>query len=116
MPAVVLPCRQPASKFAFHPERPGEDEATAALRRLARVLASYPRAFDLVLADGLYATARFFNFLLDHSKHALVVFRDERRNLYQDVQALWARVPPQARGGLGPSALRHRKSWLQRTG
>jgi hypothetical protein len=78
------------------PQRPSEDEATAALRLLARVLARYPRAFKLVLADGLYASARFFHFLLDHGKHAQVVFKDERRNHYQDVQGRWARVPPRA--------------------
>jgi len=34
------------------------------------VIRSYPRAFDLVLADALYATAPFFNFLLARRKHA----------------------------------------------
>jgi len=29
---------------------------------LARVIPAYPRAFDLVLADALYAKAPFFNF------------------------------------------------------
>jgi len=28
----------------------------------------------------------FFNFLLVHGKHALVVLKDERRNLYQDIR------------------------------
>ena len=41
-------------------------------RLLQRVLIGYPRAFDLVLADGLYLRAGFFNFLR------------ERRNLFQD--------------------------------
>jgi len=62
------------------PQRPEEDEVTTALRLLVRVLSAYPRAFDLVLADALYATAPFFNFLVDHGKHALVVLKDERRN------------------------------------
>ena len=35
----------------------------AAHRLLARVLETYPRAFDVVLADALYATAPFINFL-----------------------------------------------------
>ena len=46
------------------PQRPGEDEVATALRLLERVLVDYPRAFDLVLADALYAKAPFFNFLL----------------------------------------------------
>jgi Transposase DDE domain len=77
------------------PMLPGEDEVATAMRLLARVLADYPRAFDLVLADALYATAPFLNFLIDRGKHALVVLKDERRNLYQDVVGLFAHVPPQ---------------------
>src|SRR5205814_6569786 len=77
------------------PQRPGEDEVETALRLLARVIPAYPRAFDLVLADALYAKAPFFNFLLAHGKHALVVLKDERRNLYQDVAGLFDHVAPQ---------------------
>lgn len=72
----------------------GEDEVATAMRLLTRVLAAYPRAFDLVLADALYDTAPFLNFLLAHGKHGLVVLKDERRNLYQDVAGLFAHVPP----------------------
>ena len=39
------------------PQLPGEDELAAAKRLLERVLAAYPRAFDVVLADALYAAA-----------------------------------------------------------
>ena len=64
------------------PQQPGE---TAAARRLLeRVLEAYPRAFDVVLGDALYATAPFVNFLLARGKHALIVLKDDRRNLYQD--------------------------------
>lgn len=57
-------------------------------------MARYLRAFDLVLADGLYLQAGFFNFLLDHNKHVLVVLKDERRNLYQDAAGLFELVQP----------------------
>jgi hypothetical protein len=77
------------------PMLPDEDEVACAMRLLTRVLAAYPRAFDLVLADALYDTAPFFNFLIDRGKHALVVLKDERRNLYQDVAGLFAHVQPQ---------------------
>jgi len=63
------------------PQRPGEDEVQTALRLLARVIPAYPRAFTLVLTDALYAQAPFFNFLLTHGKHALVVLKDERCDL-----------------------------------
>ncbi len=84
------PPRQAVRLLLDHePQRPGEDEVETALRLLARVMRAYPRAFDLVLADAAYAEAPFFNFLLAHGKHALVVLKDERRNLYQDVTGLW---------------------------
>ena len=79
----------------LEPQRGREDEVAAALRLLERVLARYPRAFDLVLADGLYAQAPFFNFLLGHHKHALVVLKDPRRDLYQDAYGLFQLTPPQ---------------------
>lgn len=79
----------------LEPQRPGENEVAAAQRLLGRVIAAYPRAFDVVLADALYGVAPFFNYLLSHRKDALVVLKDERRNLYQDAAGLWERVQPQ---------------------
>jgi Transposase DDE domain len=78
------------------PQQPGEDEVQTALRLLARVIPAYPRAFALVLADALYAQAPFFNFLLARGKHALVVLKDERRDLYQDATGLFNHVAHQA--------------------
>lgn len=77
------------------PMLPDEDEVACGMRLLSRVLTAYPRAFDLVLADALYATAPFFNFLIDRGKQALVVLKDDRRHLYQDAVGLYAHVPPQ---------------------
>jgi hypothetical protein len=85
------PLRMPLD---HEPQLPKEDEIACATRLLERVLVRYPRAFDLVLADALYARAAFFNFLLDHRKHVLVVLKDERRNLYQDAAGLFDSVPP----------------------
>jgi hypothetical protein len=89
--------KRPAVRLLLdlEPLRPGEDEVSAARRLLERVMAAYPRAFDVVLGDALYATAPFFNFLLLHGKDALMVLKDERRNLYQDVAGLWEHVQPQ---------------------
>ena len=98
---MLLPAARPGCEplrllLDHEPQRAGEDEVAAALRLLVRVIGSYPRAFDLVLADALYATAPFFNFLLSHNKHALTVLKDDRRNLYQDAAALFATVPATA--------------------
>jgi len=92
----ALPGREAVRLLLDHePQRPGEEEVETALRLLARVIPAYPRAFDLVLADALYAEAPFFNFLLAHGKHALAVLKDERRNLYQDVAGLFDHGAPQ---------------------
>jgi len=92
----ALPGREAVRLLLDHePQRSGEGEVETALRLLARVIPAYPRAFDLVLADALYAEAPFFNFLLAHGKHALVVLKDERRNLYQDATGLFEHVAPQ---------------------
>ncbi len=92
----ALPGREAVRLLLDHePQRPGEDEVETALRLLARVIPAYPLAFDLVLADALYAKAPFFNFLLARGKHALVVLKEERRNLYQDVAGLFDHVAPQ---------------------
>jgi len=96
---MLLPGSRPGLKpirllLDVEPQRPGEGEVATGLRLLKRVIAAYPRAFDLVLADALYATVPFFNFLLSRRKHALVVLKDERRNIHQDVAGLLTLVAP----------------------
>ncbi len=70
------------------PIRPGEDEVAAAMRLLERVLRSYPRAFDAVVADALYADPRFFKFVRERGKHVLAVLKNEKRDLIRDVRSL----------------------------
>lgn len=76
------------------PQRPGEDEVAAALRLLERVFKNYPRAFDLVIGDALYADARFFNFVTSHGSHALTVLKQEQRDLLKDARALFDCTKP----------------------
>ena len=80
----------------LEPQRPGEDEVATALRLLGRALAAYPRAFQSLLADSLYAQAPFLNFLLARGKHFVVVLKGEHRDLYQDAQGLFRLTPPQS--------------------
>ena len=96
LPAARPGCEPIRLLLDVEPQRAGEDEVATALRLLARVIGFYPRAFDLVLADALYAIAPFFNFLPAHGKHALTVLKDDRRHLYQDAAALFAAVAPKA--------------------
>ena len=78
----------------MEPQRSGEDEVTTARRLLERAVVTYPRAFEVLLADALYAEAPFINFLADHQKHVLIVFKDNRRDLYRDTLALSALQQP----------------------
>jgi hypothetical protein len=98
---LMLLCGSPPGRPAvrllldLEPQRAGEGELTTALRLLERVLVAYPRAFDVLLADALYAVAPFLNFLLEHGKQGPVVLKDERRDAYQDAAGLWAQQQPQ---------------------
>jgi len=76
------------------PILPGEDEVAVALRLLERLVRDYPRAFDVVQGDALYADPRFFNWAVDHGKHALAVLKNDRRDLLQDAQRLFEDLPP----------------------
>ena len=106
LPAARPGCEPVRLLLDQEAQRPGEDEIATALRLLERVIEAYPRAFDLVLADALYATAPFFNFLLGRGKHALTVLKDDRRHLLQDAAGLFASVAPL------PGAFRNRQcSW-----
>jgi hypothetical protein len=80
------------------PQRRGEDEVAAALR----LLGDYPRAFDLVVTDGLYLGAPFVRFCLGHGKDVVIVLKDDRRDLLQDAQGLFHLEPPrvEAEGSL----------------
>lgn len=72
----------------------GEDEVSAAERLLARTVSVYPRAFDVVVADALYARAGFINKVLAHGKDAIVVLKDDRRELFKDAEGLFADQEP----------------------
>jgi hypothetical protein len=74
-------------------QRPGEDEVAAALRLLDRVIQDYPRAFRVVLTDGLYTRAPFVKAALDHGKDVITVLKDERRDLLQDARGLFELTP-----------------------
>jgi len=75
-------------------QKPGEDEVACATRLIKRLLANYPRAFDLVIADGLYLKANFFNLLLDHGKEVIVVLKDETRDLMKDAMGIFEHESP----------------------
>lgn len=75
--------------------RPGEGELTAAHRLLPRVVETYGRFFRVVLGDGLYFNAPFFNLCLGLGKDVITVLKDEGRVLFQDAQGVFSLTVPQ---------------------
>lgn len=91
---AVLLCRDFVLLLDLEMQRPGEDEVAAATRLLERLFRDYPRAFDTIIADGLYARAPFFKMLGDHGKDAIAVLKDDRRDLFQDAMSLFKQEHP----------------------
>jgi len=75
-------------------QRPGEDETGCAARMFERALKEFPRAFDVVLCDALYARAPFIRMLQSHGKHIVCVLKDDRRDLIKDAKGLFAWQQP----------------------
>jgi len=88
-------------------QQPGEDEVACAIRLITRVLTQYPRAFDVVVVDGLYLRAPFFHLLVAHGKHVIAVLKDERRDLLEDARALFSLEEPR----IEISGTTQRKMW-----
>jgi hypothetical protein len=91
---AVLLCKDFVLLLDLEMQRPGEDEVAAATRLLERLFRDYPRAFDMVVADGLYARAPFFNMVGDHGKDVIAVLKDDRRDLFQDAMGLFNQENP----------------------
>jgi len=73
---------------------PGEGEIGAARRLLRRVLAEF--AFiQVVSLDGLYLEAPILREILAAGKGAIVVLKEERRELYREARALMSQLAPQ---------------------
>jgi len=91
--AATLLCGSERMLLDCEMQRPGEDEVACAIRLLERVLRQYPRAFQVVVADGLYLRADFFNFVTGRGKEVLAVLKDEQRDLMKDARGLFDRAP-----------------------
>ena len=72
----------------IEPILPKEGELSAAYRLIERVLANYPKAFSIVIGDGLYLRETIFNLLKAHHKYAIAVLKEERRQLFEEANRL----------------------------
>jgi len=114
---AVLACKDFPLLLDVELQQPGEDEVAAAKRLLQRVLNDYPRAFDIIAADGLYVRQDFFRLALDHGKEVIATLKDERRDLLKDARGLFGCQPP-VTSHHGPSLrqcwdIEHFTSWTQ---
>lgn len=91
---AVLLCKDFVLLLDLEMQRPGEDEVATAIRLLERLFLEYPQAFDVVMADGLYARAPFFKKVVAHDKHVIAVLKDDRRDLLQDAMGIFSQEQP----------------------
>jgi hypothetical protein len=72
----------------LEPILPGEGEISSSYRLLSRVCKNYPKAFKIVIGDGLYLKETVFNLLEGHHKHTIAVLKEERRQLFEEANRL----------------------------
>jgi hypothetical protein len=73
---------------------PGEGEVATAMRLLTRVVENYPRAFDVVVADALYAASTFFKLAIEKKKDVVVVLKENCPELLKDATRCFSDQPP----------------------
>jgi hypothetical protein len=88
-------------------QKAGENEVGCAARLLERILKEYPRAFEVVLGDGLYAAGNFFKMAQDHGKDVIAVLKDDRRDLMGDAMGVFATRQP----AVSQKGKNHRQTW-----
>ena len=76
------------------PVLPGENEIGAAKRLLERVLKKYPKAFDILTGDSLYANPDILKLLRSYNKHLLAVLKENHPDLLKDANAISALEKP----------------------
>lgn len=91
---AILLCKDFPILLDLELQMPGEDEVAAATRLVKRLFLNYPRAFDVVVADGLYAQAPFFKTVIAHGKQVIAVLKDDRRDLLQDAMGIFYQELP----------------------
>lgn len=89
----------------IEPILPGEGEISSSYRLIERVCRNYPKAFNIVIGDGLYLKETVFNLLKGHHKYAVAVLKEERRQLFEVAERLSLLSEPQV--------YRHKKTYYR---
>jgi hypothetical protein len=85
----------PACILDEEPILAGETETTAALRLLERFHARMPRFLDVLTMDAFYLQAPFAKSALDLGYALVTILKQEKRDLYQDADALFQIAQPE---------------------
>ena len=72
----------------IEPVAPGESEVSSSYRLLERVCRNFPKAFSVVIGDGLYLNEKIFKLLEAHHKYSIAVLKEERRQLFEEANKL----------------------------
>lgn len=84
----------PAFPLDIEPLLAGETEVDAALRLIERWHARASRLFDAFTVDAFYLQAPFVKKVLDMGYGVMAVLKDEKRDLYKDVEGLLVKERP----------------------
>ncbi len=79
--------------FLLDCELQQKGEVAISRRSLQRVLQNSPRAFDVVVADALYAEVSFCLLVLKAQKDFPIVLKDDRGDLVEDAMSLFEVTP-----------------------
>ncbi len=85
---------KPAFPLDAEPVNAGETEVDAALRLILRWHERAPRLFDVFTMDAFYLQAPFVKKVLELGYGIQAVLKDEKRDLYKDVEGLLSKERP----------------------
>ncbi len=71
-----------------------EGEVATAMRLFERLIENYPRAFDIVVADALYAHSNFIKLVVDKKKDVIIVLKGNCPELLNDATRCFIGRPP----------------------
>ncbi len=86
--AFILAGEKFTTILDIEPILPGQGELTSSYRLIERVCRDYPKAFKIMIGDGLFLAGPVFTLLESHSKYGIAVLKDRTRQIYEEVVAL----------------------------